>query len=73
VLFTANGLFSFVTLAALLAKRGFSPWLVIFQGAILFGWIVIQMFMLKEFYPIMHILFLSIGLILMAAGFYLKK
>ena len=57
---------------ALLKFMNYS-WLVIFQGLILVGWLIIQIIMIREFYGPLHILYLSIGLLLIASGWILAR
>lgn len=72
VLFIANGLFSMAVLAALLFKHRFSPWLVILQGIILTGWIVVQVLLIQTYHPLQLILG-SVGALLIATGWLLQK
>lgn len=72
VLFIANGLFSMAVLAALLFKHRFSPWLVILQGIILAGWIVVQVLLIQTYHPLQLILG-SVGALLIATGWLLQK
>jgi len=69
VLFFANGVLSFVVLCAILVKANSYPALLILQGAILFGWIVIQSIMLRTV-ALLHIVYGVIGLMFMALGWY---
>jgi hypothetical protein len=73
VLITVNGLFSFVTLVALILKKENAFWLVIAQGIMLSGWILVQLILLRMFYAPLHATFLIIGLGLIGCGFYLKN
>jgi hypothetical protein len=73
ILVIVNGIFSFVTLMVLYLKKGYASWLVIAQGILLSGWILVQVILLRAFYAPLHATFLVIGLGLVACGFYLKK
>jgi hypothetical protein len=71
LLLVFNGLFSlFVLIWLILGQRHYAL-LVVLQGAILTAWIIIQMIMLRSAIGI-QILFLSIGLLLLIAGWLLK-
>ena len=72
VLFIVNGIFSFVAIAALFLKTQRYSLFVMFQGILLSGWIVVQMILLKMFYPPLHLTFLFLGLCLVGCGLYLK-
>ncbi len=72
ILFIANGLFSvFVFIAILLKLRNYY-WLVMVQGAILAGWIVIQMALIRTI-DFLHVLFGSIGIALFIVGWILLQ
>ena len=73
ILITVNGLFSFITLGAILLKKDKYYWLIIAQSILLGGWIIIQMLMLRIFYPPLHLTFLIIGTCLLLCGLYLKQ
>ncbi|MFN8349808.1 MAG: hypothetical protein U0X91_32710 [Spirosomataceae bacterium] len=68
ILFTANGLFSFAVLAALAFQYRLSSLLIMGQGIILCGWIVIQMLMVQDIYYL-HVVMGSAGLGLVGVGF----
>lgn len=72
ILFVANGLCSLAVLAALLFKHKYYPWLVIAQGAVLMGWIVIQVGMIQGVH-LLHWLFGGIGLVLVVCGAWLVR
>jgi hypothetical protein len=69
VLFFANGVLSFAVLCAILVRAHSYPVLLIIQGVILFGWIVIQSIMLRTV-ALLHVVYGSIGLCFMALGWY---
>jgi len=73
ILFIANGVFSLLfALMALLRFMNYS-WLVIFQGFILVGWLIIQIIMIREFYGPLHVLYFSVGILLIATGWILAR
>lgn len=73
ILFVTNGIFSLLFAVMALLKFMNYSWLVIFQGLILVGWLIIQIIMIREFYGPLHILYLSIGLLLIASGWILAR
>lgn len=67
VLFIANGLCSlWVSMAVVLNYKN-NAWFVMAQGAILAGWIIIQVIMLQTIYPL-HIIMGSMGFALILLG-----
>jgi len=70
ILFVANGLLSFVVLVATATNRRFYPQMIVVQGAILSGWIMIQILMVQDVYYL-HYIMGSVGLALMGLGFIL--
>lgn len=72
VLFVANGLFSLVAFAAMVFKHRFYPWLIMAQGAILAGWIVIQMLLIQTVY-FLHYVMGGTGITLLIVGYLLLK
>ncbi len=72
ILIVCNGLFSILVFMALAFNVHFHSRLVILQGSILMGWIIIQTMMLREV-NFLHVLFLLIGLALMLIGRYLRR
>ena len=72
ILFVMNGVLSFVVLAMLIKKKRKYPWYVIGEGAILFGWIFIQVIMIRAV-GVLHIIFGSIGILLIICGWKLKN
>jgi hypothetical protein len=67
ILFIANGLLSMFVFIALLLKHKNYPWLVTAQGAILTGWIVIQILLIQTIY-FLHIILGSFGIALIVLG-----
>jgi len=70
VLFVANGCFSVVVLTAIWLKHPHSSWLVIAQGAILSGWIIIQILLIQTVYYL-HFILGGVGLSLILIGYLL--
>lgn len=70
ILFVANGLMSFVVLIATATNGRFYTQMLVVQGAILSGWIMIQILMVQDVYYL-HCIMGSIGLVLMGLGFIL--
>ena len=70
VLFAANGLMSFVVLVAIATNRRFYTQMIVVQGAILSGWIIIQILMVQDVYYL-HYIMGSVGLALIGLGFIL--
>jgi hypothetical protein len=73
VLLLVNGCLSIATTILLLLKHARAPWLVMAQGVLLSGWILVQMALLRLFYPPLHLTFLLMGLCLLGCGVYLKR
>ena len=70
ILFVTNGIFSIVVLATmLLSVKGYSL-LVVAQGAVLTGWIAIQMILMQTVYYL-HIILGSVGILLLVFGWML--
>lgn len=72
VLLIANGLLNFVAVGTLLKNKKYSSRVVVFQGFVLVGWIVIQVLMIKDVSPL-HVIMLSIGVILIVCGYLLGE
>jgi hypothetical protein len=71
-LLLANGLLSFMALAAVLRRRhGYSAW-VLFQGCVLGGWIVVEMAMLRMAMWA-HYFYGAVALILIVLGLELRR
>ena len=68
ILFAANGLFVF---GVLLINHKFFPMLIMAQGTILTGWIVIQVLMVHMTYYL-HIVLGTVGLLLILCGWILS-
>lgn len=72
ILFIINGLFSMITLLWTALQWKHYAWLIILQGALLTGWIIIQVIMLREFSYYQGI-FGGVGLALLGIGNTLRK
>lgn len=73
ILFTTNGLFSLLLAVMAFLKFMNYSWLVIFQGFILVGWLTIQIIMIRDFYGLQHLLYFSVGFLLIATGWILAR
>ncbi|MBS1634348.1 MAG: hypothetical protein JST26_00405 [Bacteroidetes bacterium] len=67
ILFCCNGLLSLAVLGLLLFNKPYYPWFVIAQGAILSGWIIIQVLLLRHVVSL-HIIMGTTGLFLVLCG-----
>jgi len=72
ILFIANGLCSIFVFAALLFKHPKTALLVMAQGLILVGWIVVQVLMVQKYHPLQLILGI-VGIGLIATGYLRRK
>lgn len=72
VLFLANGLGSIFVIFSLIFQFSYRYWLVIIEGSILLFWIIIQVLMLRVI-DTLHIIFFSVGLLLILLGYLLIK
>lgn len=72
ILFMVNGLFSFLVIVLMILNYRNYPWFVMAQGALLTGWIVIQVILVRGIHPL-HLIFGTTGILLLAAGLLLKK
>ena len=73
ILFISNGLFSLLFAVMALLKFMNYSWLVIFQGFILVGWLIIQIIMIRDFYGPLHVLYFSVGILLISTGWILAR
>jgi len=71
-LFVVNGLQNIVVAIFCLLKYKYFPNLIIIQGLLLSGWIIIQVILVKNFNTL-HVIMLSIGTILIANGIFLNR
>lgn len=72
ILFVVNGLFSLFTVLVYIFRMPYATRLVMIQGVLLIGWIVVQM-MLLQTVNTLHIVFGSIGLALFFLGWITKE
>jgi hypothetical protein len=73
ILFITNGIFSLLFAVTALLKFMNYSWLVILQGFILIGWLIIQIIMIREFYGPLQVLNFSVGFLLIASGWILAR
>jgi hypothetical protein len=73
ILFTFNGVFSFIIAILTILKVRIYPWLVIFEGCILTIWLTVQIIFIKMFYPPLHIPYYLTGIFLIVTGALLVK
>ncbi len=72
ILFFCNGVLSLaIAIAVLRTTKNCGGW-VSFQGCVIFGWITVQVIMLRQLYWL-HFVYWGIGLLLMACGWILHK
>ena len=71
ILFIFNGLLSLVAAWVTLKKIKKYPSLILLQGVIMLGWIIIEILMLKVFEAFLHLPFLITGSGLVIAGTFL--
>ena len=67
ILFTANGLSSLIIAFFTIRKNSFYPQLIMIQGYILSGWIIIQILMIRQVH-MLHFICGIIGVSLISAG-----
>lgn len=72
ILFIVNGIFSIVSMLWAAFQWRHYVWLMIIQGALLTGWIVIQMIMLREV-SYLQFIYGGIGLALLWIGYSQKQ
>lgn len=67
ILFIANGLGSFIAFSFVLIRHRNDAWLVMAQGAILTGWIIIQILLIQTVY-FLHFIMGGVGIALILLG-----
>jgi hypothetical protein len=72
ILFTTIGVLSIITALFFVKKLKYHEFLVIMQGAILFGWIFFQVYFLQQF-NWLHATFGIIGILILGWGFLLYR
>lgn len=71
ILLIANGILSFVVISLILFKTNFYPLAIIAEGCILFGWITIQVIMLRTVASL-HIALWTVSVLLILSGIILN-
>ena len=71
VLLAVNGLLSVSVISAILFKLKHYAWLIILQGVVLCGWLIVQLLMLRFFHPL-HLVMMIIGIFLVMFGIVIK-
>lgn len=72
ILLIANGILSFVVIALILFKTNFYSLAIIAEGCILFGWIAIQVIMLRTVASL-HIILWTFEVLLILSGVVLNR
>ncbi len=72
ILFVMNGISSICIAVLVIAKYKYAPLLILLQGIILAGWIIMQILLLQKYYFLQLILGL-IGLCIMLCGYLLAR
>jgi hypothetical protein len=72
ILFTANGIFSFFAIVWTFFRWKHFSWLILAQGVLLSGWILVQMVMIRQ-YSYLQLLYGSIGVSLFFIGLFLHQ
>lgn len=72
ILLVVNGLLSMFTCIILILNKRPAPLLVIIQGIILSGWIVIQILLIQVVIPL-HLIMGSVGIMLILLGWLLGR
>ena len=73
VLLCVNGIFSYTSIIMIFLNKGTAYLFIIFQGILLSGWLIIQVFLIKTFYPQMHITLFITGAFLILLGILIKQ
>ncbi|MCK6600559.1 MAG: hypothetical protein L6Q77_01925 [Bacteroidetes bacterium] len=69
ILLAVNGFLGLTAFLFVVLGHPKAPWLIMLQGILLSGWILVQILLIQVFHPFQAI-FGSIGLILFASGYY---
>lgn len=67
ILFTVNGLFNLIAAAATIFNLKNYPTLIVWQGILLIGWIVVQILLLRDL-NFLHVIFGILGMALFVLG-----
>ncbi len=75
ILFIGNGVLCMMSAVLVFRNHAYSAYFIFGQGLFLSFWILIQIFMIRGFYPPLHLLYLGIGILLSYLGIHmiLKK
>lgn len=73
ILFVCNGVFSLVIAFWVLFKWRYDAWLTIFQGGILCIWLTVQILLIRDFSPPLHVTYYVVGIGLIVGGYVLGK
>lgn len=71
ILFFVNGVLNILAAILTIKKHKKFPTLIIIQGILLSGWILIQVALVRDFNPL-HFIMVTIGVLLIVLGLYLK-
>lgn len=73
VLFTVNGLYNLLTAVLVMLRVHHYSWYTMVAGALLIGWITLQVIFVRIFYAPLHLSFFLIGLAILWCGFLMYK
>jgi hypothetical protein len=73
ILFTVNGLMCLVAAILTIRQWKYYPQLIVLQGALLAGWLSVQIIMIQVFYAPLHLPFYLIALSLIITGSILTR
>jgi hypothetical protein len=73
ILFTFNGVFSFMIAVLTIMKVKYYAWLIILEGCILITWLTVQIIFIKLFYPPLHVPYYLTGFFMVVTGLFLIK
>ena len=72
-LFVLIGVSSLLVCLSVAAHLRHYGWYVAAQGLVLAGWVLVQLILFATFEPVLHTPYLSIAMVLMVVGFWLKQ
>lgn len=72
ILLIVNGVLNMVAGIAVIKKYNRYGLLILLQGLLLSGWIIIQVILVKDI-NVLHLVMLLVGIVLLATGFVLRK
>jgi len=73
ILFTVNGILSILIFVLTSIKVKGYAWFIIFEGCVLTIWLTVQIIMIREFYPPLHVPYYLVGILLIVSGSFLMK